>query len=198
MSQLEHSKKYLEARLEEGLAKPHLNRYTNAVYSRFIAVIENTPDDYAKEIGDMFELMQAEEMDRQANFRDLFTSLGNFKRANSHGKLFEAIKESTGFGDLFMKKSAVNQELGNAFSPENEKRKTLIELMNYLTLYARSLPQEQEHRKQLVKIAWYELMEMDGALSWEKLKTEPSYRYCLYHSDTHLDFLEPYLNTALS
>lgn len=198
MLQLEHSKKYLTARLEEGLAKPHLHRYTTEVYKRYIGVIETNPDEYAKEIGDMFELMQAEEMDRQANFRDLFKSLGNEKRAAGHDKLFNTIKVSNGFGDLFIKKSEVNKDLGDTFIAENDKRKTLIELMNYLTLLARSLPQEQEHRTQLVKIAWYELLAIDETLSWEKIKSDPSYRYCLYHSNSHLDFLEPFLNKALS
>ena len=55
----EHTEKYLAARLKEGSAKPHLHKYTNAIYTHYIHVIETNPAVYAREIGDMFEVMKA-------------------------------------------------------------------------------------------------------------------------------------------
>ena len=97
---------YLESRLAETRHRPDLHAHTIQVYNKLLEAAHVSLSEYGKVAGNMFEVLKAEELDRQRSLFTLYKKLEHPYRMRAHKALYEAIKSSTSHADIFSLKGS--------------------------------------------------------------------------------------------
>ena len=109
--EIQNAKKYLSGRLAECSGRPDLHRHTVEVYGNYLKTVSERPQDYVKEAGDMFAVMQAEQLDRNENYIALYKKFSQEERVEAYTLRAEAVKESTGYGDFYTKNNQAQKKI---------------------------------------------------------------------------------------
>lgn len=198
MSQeIENAKAYLLARLAEGDHRPDLHINISAVYQNYLKVVNERPDDYVKEAGDMFAVMRAEQLDRQENLIALYKKLKHQEKEQAYGIFRESILQSSGYGDIYPKLSEAKEKTKAALSLETLRRDTLMELMGVIIAWRNALAEEKASFRSSIISSWKTLQSHDSSISWKKIQTWPPYRNSLYYNDEQLTLLETWFMEAV-
>lgn len=184
---------YLQARLAEGDRRPDLHEHISKVYQGYLDIISTRPNDYAKEAGDMFAVMKAEQMDRARNNLSLSTKLEQSFLVKAYTKLLSVVSSATGYVDIHTKIKTARDEMQDLLTVADQQRNHLIELCSSLVFWRCAPPQERNGKAAGVLKAWLALLELDSELSWEKICSFKPYRYCLCYTDDQMQLLGVWL-----
>lgn len=124
-----NAEKYLSARLAECNGRPDLHKNTMEVYNGYLKIIKERPQDYAREVGDMFPVMKAEQLDRNENYIKLYTKFSQKERVEAYTLRAKAVKESAGYGDFYTKNNKAQKDTEPLVGLEHKKRELLANLM---------------------------------------------------------------------
>jgi hypothetical protein len=194
---IKNAELYLVARLAEGDRRPDLHKNISAVYQAYLKIIRERPQDYAAEVGDMFAVPRAEQLDRNENFRSLYGRLKHGERVKAYEERKRAVEGSTGYGDLYSNMEEARRKTEQLLPIENRRRDLLQEFMAVLIAWRVAIPKNKPGFGNSVSAAWEKLKELDPDISWERLRTWPPYRGCLYHNDEQLSLLERWFGEAV-
>ncbi len=181
---------YLAARLAECEGRPDLHRNTAQVYRNYLAVVRERPNDYVREAGDMFAVMKAEQLDRNENFAALHRKFRNFESVLAYEERAKAVGESTGYGDFYTKNGEAQKRTKGLLDIEFEKRDLLMSLMKSIVAWRVGIPADRASAKPQARAAWGRLAQIDSDFSWERIRSHPPYRNCLYYNNEQLGLLE--------
>ncbi|MBP7737805.1 MAG: hypothetical protein KA369_17615 [Spirochaetes bacterium] len=193
---IKNAELYLAARLAEGDRRPDLHKNISSVYQAYLKIIRERPQDYAAEVGDMFAVPRAEQLDRSENFRSLYERLKHGERVKAYGERKRAVEGSTGYGDLYANMEEARRKTEELLPVEDRRRDLLQEFMAALVSWRVAIPKNKAGSRNSVLAAWEKLKELDPDLSWERLRSWPPYRNCLYHNDEQLSLLERWFGEA--
>ena len=185
-----NAEKYLTARLAECSNRPDLHRHTVEVYGNYLKTVSERPQDYVKEAGDMFAVMQAEQLDRNENYIALYKKFSQEERVEAYTLRAEAVKESNGYGDFYTKNNQAQKETEHLIGLEHKKRELLSNTMRGIIAWRVAIDSDRKAYKDKVTDSWNSLKKTDPDLNWRKIRTFPPYRNCLYYNDRQLDMLE--------
>ncbi len=189
-SELDNAEKYLEARLAECLPRPELHRNTIDVYRHYLKIIKERPQDYVREVGDMFPVMKSEQLDRNENFANLHGNFLHKEIADAYTARAGAVRASTGYGDIYIKTGEAQKATEHLLSLEQNKRDSLAVLCRGIVAWKVAIDKDRSGLKSRVISSWESLKKLDSDLSWEKLKSHPPYRNSLYYNNEQLSLLE--------
>ena len=181
---------YLKSRLAEGDRRPDLHKHIREVYKQYIKIIQERPGSYESEVGDMFAVMKAEQLDRNDNFMALYQKLQHVERVEVYDARKKAVQESTGYGDLYSKTEKARKETEPRLSIEYRRRECVQELFQQIVAWRVAIPAQKNGHKQGALKSWNNLAGLDPQISWNRLKTWPPYRSCLYYTDEHFRLFE--------
>ncbi|MCP4137183.1 MAG: hypothetical protein GY754_39810 [bacterium] len=188
---------YLAAQKKAAENKPHLHRTVIKVLSHYLKIGQEEPENYLEKAGDMFLNAQAEQLDRQANFFDLYKKLQYKERQQAHKTMYEAIKEAKGYGDLNTRITDARKETEELIFMENRKKEHLLNFIEIVLSHHIELEKDKEQFIYKAKIEWSKLQELDPDVSWEKICTFPPYRNALYYDDDRLALLKEWISEVL-
>ena len=194
---IKNAEQYLKARLAEGDRRPELHKHITAVYKNYLKIIRERPQDYGREAGDMFPVPRAEQLDRFENLRSLYERLKHLEKAQAYETRKKAVEASTGHADLYPNMDEARRKTENLLKVEDLRRNSLQEFMGVLIAWRVAIPKDKSGFRNSVITAWGALKELDPQLSWERLKTWPPYRNCLYYNDEQLSLLERWFAEVL-
>ncbi len=194
--QIQDSELYLAARLSEGDRRPDLHKSIMPVYQAYLKIIRERPQDYAREIGDMFAVLRAEQLDRNENFRSLYERLHHAERAGAYAARKRAVEESTGYGDLYANMEDARRRTGPLLKIEDDRRELLQKFMGLVIAWRVAIPKDRGGARDAALEAWEKLKALDPLLSWARLRSWPPYRTCLYYNDEQFSLLERWFREA--
>lgn len=183
---------YLEARLRECRGRPDLHKRTLAEYQRLIECNRNSASgaDYIDQVGDMFELSRAEQLDRRANLGALYERLEYPEALEAQRERYQAIRAAKGHVDLHEQIQAVNQRTQKRAGLHFE---ILNQLATFMAVLAGCLAEPEAERRGRAGVAmeeWLKLKELDPGLDWNKIKGHRMLRASLIWDDERLGELE--------
>lgn len=185
-----NAERYLAARLAEGSHRPDLHGNINPVYERYLEILRERPQDYAREAGDMFAVLRAEQLDRNENFRSLYERLGHAERVEAYEIRKRAVEKSTGYGDLYPNMEEARRGTEPLLSVEDRRRELLQKFLGLMIAWRVVLEKDKSSARTSALQAWEDLKKLDPRLSWERLRAWPPYRACLYYNEEQLSLLE--------
>jgi hypothetical protein len=181
---------YLKARLAETDRRPDLHANTASVYKSYLKIIRERPQEYAREAGDMFPVLRAEQLDRNENFRSLYNRLKHTERVEAYEARKRAIGESTGYGDLYANMEEARRKTEPQLAIEDRRRELLQEFAGLIIAWRVAIPGKKSGFAGSILKKWEELKKLDPQFSWERLRSWPPYRRCLYYNEEQFSFLE--------
>jgi len=188
--EIRDAEKYLEARLEEFLKRPELHRNTIEVYNSYLKIIRERPQDYAREVGDMFAVMKAEQLDRNESFAALYRKFSQKERVDAYEARINAFRESSGYGDIYLKSNDVQKATEYLLNFEYKRRELLADFFRGIVAWKIAIPADRITLRESVISLWNSLVKLDSELCWEKMKVHPVYRNCLYYNEGQFALLE--------
>lgn len=188
--EIENAEKYIEARLAECLPRPELHRNIIEVYKQYLKIIKERPQDYVREAGDMFAVMRGEQLDRNENLEALHKKFSHAETADAYKARAEAVRASTGYGDIYIKAGEARKATEHLLSIEQSRRDSLAVLCRGIVAWKVAIDSDRSGLKNAVIGSWESLKKLDSDLSWEKLRSHPPYRNSLYYNNEQLSLLE--------
>ncbi len=181
---------YLKESKKAAEHKPYLHRMLIKTYDYYINMAETEPENYLQKAGDMFKLSQSESLDRYANLFDLYKKLQYKELMLAHKTMFDAIKQSSSYSTLQSSIRQTRTEIEPQLFIESDKKTHLTNLMVAIIGHASAIDEDKPHFQAHAKKEWAELLNLDTEFGWQKLKSHPPYRNCMYYDDDKLNLIE--------
>jgi hypothetical protein len=185
-----NAEKYLSGRLAECMGRPGLHRHTIEVYNNYLKILKERPQDYVQEVGDMFAVMQAEQLDRNEDFIVLYKKFSQEERVRAYTIRAKAVQGSSGYGDFYSRNSNAQKETEPLITLEYRKRELLSNIMRGIVAWKVALEPEKDPCGKKVTGYWNSLKGLDPGLDWQRIREFPPYRNCLYYNEEQINMLE--------
>lgn len=187
---LAFARQYLEGRLREGQHRPDLHQTINSVYSRYLKILSDAPDQYASSVGDMFDVWKSETIDRQLNLRRLAEKIGHIEAAAVHAKMEERVKATRSYPELASLSAEVQEAARKAGASEIARRDALTAFLGFLVLIRAEPEKNKPGRRAQARSAFQEMRSLDPDFSFSKLRNHLPYRAMTYYTEEQLSMLE--------
>ncbi len=193
---MNHFKKYLEARLNDYLPRPELHANLIDVYEKHRKMINEDPDKYYSESGDMFDIMQAEQLDIAAGMISLYKKLGFDENEKAYTEFYSAVKNSTGHADIMGKLGAARDKAGIVLKRNFSTQNALLSLVTCVISLLSCIPEEISGKESVVFEEWIKFREIHPEAEWKWI-VNSSYRNCLWYDDERLQIIGSRLNEVI-
>jgi hypothetical protein len=195
---LQDAERYLTARLSECDRRLDLHQHTAEVYRSYLKIIHERPQDYIKEAGDMFAVMKAEHLDRNENFAGLSRKFNQQERVKAYNTRAQSVKSTTGYGDFFLKNGDAQKQTEPLLGIEYQRRDLVAEFFRLIVAWRVAHSADKSAGARKAAKAWDELKKNDPEISWQRFRSHPPYRNCLYYNDEQFDLLEHWFKEIIS
>ncbi len=193
---MNHFKKYLEARLNDYLPRPELHENLINVYKKHQKMINENPDNYYSESGDMFDIMQAEQLDIAAGMISLYKKLGFDENEKAYTEFLSAVRASTGHADIMGKLGAARDKAGIVLRRNFSTQNALLSLVTCVISLLSCIPEEIPGKESVVFEEWNKFREIHPEADWKWI-VNSSYRNCLWYDDERLQIIGNRLNEVI-
>lgn len=191
-----HFKKYLEARIKEYLHKPELHKHLIDVYKKHQKMINENPDAYYSESGDMFDIMKAEQLDIASGMISLYKNFGFKENEKAYVDFYNNINESSGYADINGKIGSSRDRAGVVLRKNYSTQNALLSLVTCIVQLLSCTPEETAGKENIVMEEWNKFREIHPEADWKWIVDSP-YRNCLWYDDERLDILGSKLNELI-